>query len=65
MLPPRSRMAVRRYEATVSFRDAAGIDRQEAFPLMTSDHQSATRLAVAYTLDVLGLREFELRVVGS
>ncbi|HXO26220.1 MAG TPA: hypothetical protein VOA80_02655 [Thermoanaerobaculia bacterium] len=49
----------------MSFRDAAGIDRHEAFPLMTSDHQSATRLAVAYTLDVLGLREFELRVVGS
>ena len=64
MFPPRSRM-VRRYEAMVSFRDGAGIDRQEAFPLMTSDHQSATRLAVAYTLEVLGLSEFELRVVGS
>ena len=65
MFPPRSRMVVRRYEAVVSFRDAAGIDRRQAFPLMTSDHQSATRLAVAYTLEVLGLSEFELRVVGS
>jgi hypothetical protein len=65
MAPPRSRTAVRRYEATVSFRDAAGRERQEGFPLVTFDHQGATRLAVAYVVDVLGLLEFELRVVGS
>lgn len=65
MLPPRSRTAVSRYQATVSFRDAAGVERQEVFPLVTFDHQQATRLAVAYVVEVLGLLEFELRVVGS
>ena len=65
MVPPRSQTGVSRYEATVSFRDAAGLDRQEAFPLVTFDHQGATRLAVAYVVEVLGLLEFELRVVGS
>jgi hypothetical protein len=39
--------------------------RQEAFPLVTFDHQGATRLAPAYAVEVLGLAEFELRVVGS
>jgi hypothetical protein len=29
---------------------------------MTFDHQGATRLAVAYVVEVLGLLEFELRV---
>ena len=65
MFLPRSRLAVSRYEAIVSFRDAAGQERQEAFPLVTFDHPRATRLAVAYVVEVLGLLEFELRVVGS
>ena len=39
--------------------------RALAFPLVTFDHQGATRLAVAYVVEVLGLLEFELRVVGS
>jgi hypothetical protein len=58
-------MGVSRYEATVSFRDTACSERRESFPLVTFDHQAATRLAVAYVVEVLGLREFELRVVGS
>lgn len=65
MVPTRSQAVVRLYAATVTFRDATGRDHQEAFPVVTSDHQSATRLATAYVLDVLGLQEFELRVLGS
>jgi hypothetical protein len=65
MLPARSQVVVRRYAATVTFRDQAGGERREEFPVVTGDHQSATRLATAYVLDVLGLQEFELRVVGS
>jgi hypothetical protein len=65
MLPLRSGRTVRRYEASVSFRDAEGLAREEAFPLVTFDHQGATRLALAYAVEVLGLAEFELRVVGS
>jgi hypothetical protein len=65
MSPPRSRMGVSRYGATVLFRDTTGRERREAFPLVTFDHQAATRLAVAYVVEVLGLLEFELRVVGS
>jgi hypothetical protein len=64
MLPTRPGRAVRRFEASVSFRDAAGLERREAFPLVTFDHQGATRLALAYAVEVLGLAEFELRVVG-
>jgi hypothetical protein len=55
---------IRSYLAKVSYRQD-GEERDESFPVRTSDHQDATRLAVAYILDVLRLAEFELRIVGS
>jgi hypothetical protein len=56
---------IRRYEAEVTYRDGEGRDHEEVFPVRTTDHQDATRLAFAYALTVLRLGDFDLRIVGS
>jgi hypothetical protein len=56
---------VRRFTASVSYRDKYGAEREEAFPVMAPDYSSATSLAFAYTLLVLKLQDFELRMVGA
>jgi len=56
---------VRRFEASVTFRDHLGQLRDQTFPIHTHDYGSANRLAFTYVLAVLKLDEFELRVVGA
>jgi hypothetical protein len=57
--------SVRRFEASVSFRDAEGREQEEAFPVQAADPDLANRLAFSYVLSVLKLDDFELRVVGA
>jgi hypothetical protein len=56
---------VRHFEATVSYRDSAGQEHEEVVPVYACDYGEANRLVFAYVLQVLKLKEFELRVVGS
>ena len=56
---------VRRFEASVTYRDSQGETREEVFPIHARDYETANRLAFAYVLEVLKLDEFELRLVGA
>jgi hypothetical protein len=38
---------------------------EEKFPVMAPDRATASDLACTYVLEVLKLREFELRIVGA
>jgi hypothetical protein len=55
---------VHHFVASVSYEK----DRQhltEEWPVYAWDHPMATQMAVAYAVQVLKLKDFELRVVGS
>jgi hypothetical protein len=65
LIPSRPSLSVRRFEASVSYRDAEGQEREEAFPVHAADPGLANRLAFTYVLSVLKLDDFELRVVGA
>jgi hypothetical protein len=56
---------VRPFAASVEYRDVNGRVVEETFPVRVSDHAAASQLALAYVLEVLKYREFELRVVGA
>jgi hypothetical protein len=56
---------VRPYNATVTYNDGEGRRREEVFPVRAAEHAAATNMAFAYVVEVLKLKEFELRVVGS
>jgi hypothetical protein len=56
---------IRRFEASVSYRDRQGQAQEEAFPIHARDYEAANRLAFVYVLEVLKLDEFELRLVGA
>jgi hypothetical protein len=58
-------MAIRRFLASVSYRDPQGALQEEAIPVQAEDYDKANRLVLAYVLRVLKLSEFELRVVGA
>ncbi len=53
------------YSALVRYRNAAGEETEEAFPVNAPDRSTASDLALAYVLKVLKLGEFELRIVGA
>lgn len=53
------------YAASVTYRDSEGKLQEEEFPLTASDYTTAQKIAFTYVLQVLKLKEFELRVVGS
>jgi len=57
-------MAIRRFAAQVTY-SKDGALHEEEIPLWAEDYGTANRLALAYVLQVLKLREFELRLVGS
>jgi hypothetical protein len=57
--------SVRRFEASVTYRDGKGAEQEESFPVHARDYALANRMAFAYVLEVLKLAEFELRLVGS
>lgn len=56
---------VRRFDASVEYRDSAGIEREESFPVYAGDYSAAKSTALAYTVQVLRLQDFELRIAGS
>jgi hypothetical protein len=56
---------VRRFTASVEYRDAEGKNLEESFPVTVEDYATATALAESYVLQVMKLREFELRIVGA
>jgi hypothetical protein len=58
-------MAIRRFNASVSYRNPAGALQEEEIPVQAESYEAANRLVLAYVLRVLKLREFELRIVGS
>ena len=65
-LPPRFPMKkLSTYAAHVTYQNPPGHQFEDSFPIVAEDHATATRLAVSYVLTVLGLTDFELRVVGS
>jgi hypothetical protein len=55
---------VRQFVAFVSYR-VDGADREEQFPVQVHDFATAQRVALRYTLEVLRLTDFELRMVGA
>ncbi|HKI03776.1 MAG TPA: hypothetical protein VKK31_17480 [Thermoanaerobaculia bacterium] len=55
---------VRNFVASVSYRKT-GQDHTEEWPVWAWDHPMATQMAVAYAVQVLKLKDFELRIVGS
>ncbi|HZF11713.1 MAG TPA: hypothetical protein VFE33_23245 [Thermoanaerobaculia bacterium] len=57
--------AVRRFEASVTYRDGEGKEQEEMFPVHARDYAAANELAFQYVLNVLKLDEFELRLVGA
>jgi len=58
-------MPIRRFAASVSYRDHEGAPREEEIPVRAESYDAANRLVLAYVLEVMKLREFELRIVGS
>jgi hypothetical protein len=56
---------VRFFAASVSYRDKESRNQEEHFPVLAGDPQEASRLALAYVLQILRLEDFELRVVGA
>jgi hypothetical protein len=58
-------MKVRPFTASVTYRNADGQTTEETFPVRSSDYTAASRLAVAYILQVLKLQDFEMRIVGA
>jgi hypothetical protein len=58
-------MAIRRFAASLTYRRKDGTIHEEEIPTWAEDYGAANRLALAYVLQVLKLRDFELRVVGA
>jgi len=56
---------VRRFDASVSFRDSGGVEREENFPVFERDYSAAKSLAFIYVVQILRLQEFELRMTGA
>jgi hypothetical protein len=56
---------VRRFDACVTYRGPEGLDVEEIFPVYMEDYLAAKAIALSYILQVLKLRDFELRMVGS
>lgn len=55
---------VRPYAATVAYHDSDGRRHEEVVPIRASDHAAAKDMAFTYAVEVLRLKDFELRVVS-
>ena len=58
-------MKVRHFTASVEYQDAEGKAKEESFPVTVEDYVTAKALAETYVLQVMKLRDFELRLVGA
>ena len=56
---------VRRFDASVTFRDSEGAKREENFPVYEKDYSAAKSAAFSYVLQILRLQDFELRMTGA
>jgi hypothetical protein len=56
---------MRRFTASVEYRDDEGRSQEDSFPVQVEDYSTAKRIAVDYVLQVLRLEDFELRIVGA
>lgn len=56
---------VRQFTAYVMYRDEAGAEREESFPVHTHSFDKAKDTAFRYAVNVLRLQDFELRMVGA
>jgi hypothetical protein len=56
---------VRQFTAYVVYKDEAGAEREESFPVHTHSFDKAKDTAFQYVVDVLRIDDFELRMVGS
>jgi hypothetical protein len=51
---------VRRFVASVEYKNAEGQAKEETFPVNVEDYSIATAVAVSYVLQVMKLENFEL-----
>jgi hypothetical protein len=58
-------MRLRRFLAEVSYTDPTGTTQEQTFPVHVEEFAVAKSLAVTYVLQVLRLKDFELRIVGA
>jgi len=58
-------MRVRRFMAEVSFTDSSGLSQEQSFPVYEAGGGAAKLLALSYVLQILELKDFELRIVGA
>jgi hypothetical protein len=56
---------VRRFVASVTYREVDGKDREETFPVNVMDYSTAQSVAFTYVLQTMKLEDFELRIVGA
>jgi hypothetical protein len=56
---------VRRFVASVTYREIDGTDKEESFPVHVMDYTTAQSVALTYVLQTLKLEDFELRIVGA
>ncbi len=56
---------VRRFVASVTYREIDGTDKEETFPVHVMDYAAAQSVALTYVLQTLKLADFELRIVGA
>ena len=55
---------VRRFVASVEYKNAEGQTKEETFSVNIEDYSVATTVAVCYVLQIMKLQDFELRIVG-
>jgi len=53
------------FYATVTYLGSDGRMHEERFPIRAVERETACEMAIAYVLEVLGLKDFELRIVGG
>ncbi len=56
---------VRRFVASVTYRETDGTDKEESFPVHVMDYSTAQSVAFNYVLRTMKLEDFELRIVGA
>lgn len=56
---------VRHFEARVTYQPPEGGEREEAFPVQVEDYEAAKSIALIYVLEILKLKDFELRIAGA
>lgn len=56
---------VRHFEAHVTYQYPGGGEREETFPVQVEDYDTAKSVALSYVLEILKLKDFELRIKGA